>query len=272
VHHLISFVTAPAGRIVIVVLGVVAVFLFGKLVSGIIRRVRDASFESRMKCVERNMLLGFFFVATALLIVTNVEIISLVMSLLLVGVVTMSCSFASTDASSTEWAVALRRVSVLLAAYFLTVGIYSCVHHSRLLYSDDKDAAYTPAGNILGATGGYFEGVVVTPLAAERLRTASEFLTQDSASVYWGPGMEILNRVKRGVSAPALPLWYHLGVTVRDVDARQIIESIEQSGCSAVVVDASWYDQFPKAVQVHFESGWTVERSQSVIVFRRPGR
>jgi hypothetical protein len=120
----------------------------------------------------------------------------------------------------------------------------------------------------------YLRGVALSQQAEGRLAVIDGLVNENrGVPVYWGPGLELMNRIYGGVVSPDLPLWYHIGTTVQQADAPRLIEAIERSGAGLVVADRFAYYNFPIAVQIHLNSTWSVQQRDRIISWKRlPGR
>jgi hypothetical protein len=206
--------------------------------------------------------------AMCLLIVSNVDIESLAMSFSLIGLTAIASSFGNVLDES--WRRLSRFGCGLLAAYFLVVGTVSCIRHSRLLYEPGE---FTGTAVPASDSRRYLHGVELSQEAADRLSVIANVVRKSGgATIYWGPGLELMNRISAGVSDPALPLWWHMNVTIRDSDAPAAIRAIENSRASLMIAEPIRYNEFPEDIRRHFESSWAVEREPLLIVFRRRGR
>jgi hypothetical protein len=199
----------------------------------------------------RLAILSLFWFSSCLLVLTNVEIESLCLCYCLIGVIAMRISGQFSGPKSAK---ALQTSSMLLAVYFLLVGGVSMARHSRIAYrgNDFTSGIPTIAGNPM-----YLRGVVLSQQAGRRLASVNEVVKNNRGiPVYWGPGLEIMNRIYGGVSDPTFPLWYHFQVTVRDEDAPPLINAIKRSNAGLVVADAGWKQEFPGWVVRYLDYSW----------------
>jgi hypothetical protein len=210
-------------------------------------------------------LICLFWGSTCLLVLTNVEIESLCLCFCLVGLVGMRISGQFPGES---WEKMFRASALLLAAYFLLVGSVSLARHSRIVYRGNDFVSGALPNN---ANPAYLRGVVLSRQAAVRLALIEDLMKKNSGvPVYWGPGVEMMNRIYGGVADPALPLWYHLNVTVRDSDAKALIDAIERSPAQLVVADKLWYPEVPAAVQKYLDRFWSLDKNYDpILVYKR---
>jgi len=240
-------------------------FVYGFLAYAAIEEFRREQHPDSRGLIVRLGILLVFWGSTCLLILTNVEIESLCLSFSLVGVIAMRISG---EFSGEKWRKRLATSALILSVYFLLAGGISIARHSRISYRGDVFPGETVPGN-----GGpeYLRGVELSPQAMIRLDSVNALVnTHRNMPVYWGPGLEIMNRIYGGVSAPAFPLWYHLNVTVRDADAPSLIEAIEKSDALLVVADEDWIAEFPASVRDDLDRRWSREpRNGPLLVYRR---
>jgi hypothetical protein len=218
--------------------------------------------------IIRLAILCLFWGSACLLILTNVEIESLCLCYCLIGVVAMRISGQFPGEKCEK---ALQACSIVLAVYFLLVGGVSMARHSRISYrgNDFARAAQPTAGG-----PAYLRGVVLSNQAAVRLAAVDQVVKNNSGiPVYWGPGLEMMNRIHGGVVDPTFPLWYHLHVTVRDVDAQPLIEAIERSSAGLFVADAVWRDEFPDQIKLYLDQSWEKQEQYApLLVYKRRTR
>jgi hypothetical protein len=251
--------------------------LFCLLVYGFIAYTVAAKFLENKKIEKRTDFQGLiirlsiiclFWASTSVLILTNVEIESLCLCYCLVGMVAMRISgLFPVD----KYEKVLQTCSIVLAIYFLVIGGVSMARHSRISYRGNN---FTNASQPTPTGPGYLRGVVLSNQAAVRLAMVEEVLKNDNGiPVYWGPGLELMNRIQAGVVSPRFPLWYHLQVTVRDVDAQPIIDAIERSEAGLVVVDPDWTGELPDNVLPYLNNSWDIqEQSTPLLVYKRKTR
>jgi hypothetical protein len=219
--------------------------------------------------IIRLAILCLFWGSTCLLVLTNVEIESLCLCYCLIGVIAMRIS---SQFSGQKCEKALQTSSMVLAIYFLLVGGVSMARHSRISYHGN-DFAHTTLPAAAGPA--YLRGVVLSHQAAMRLAAVNEVVKDNRGiPVYWGPGLEMMNRIYSGVVDPTFPLWYHIHVSVRDADAQPLIEAIARSGAGLVVADAAeWREGFPDKLKVYLDQSWdTQEQYAPLMVYKRRAR
>ena len=226
--------------------------------------------------VVRLALLCLFWLSTCLLALTNVEIESLTLCYCLVGLIAMR---VSGEFSGHQLQKILRNSSAVLAVYFLLVGGVSVARHSRIAYrgNDFADASLYNAGSTAGTAASnpeFLRGVMLSPQAVMRLTAAGKVVKDNGpASVYWGPGMEIMNEIYGGVTDPAFPLWYHFRVTVRDADAQTLIHAIDRSRADVFVSDPPWLAELPEEVKLYFDESWESQYQYAPLsVYKRRAR
>lgn len=210
-------------------------------------------------------MIGLFWASTCLLVLTNVEIESFCLCFCLIGVVGMQISG---QFPGEKWEKALQNSAILLTTYFLLVGGVSLARHSRISYKRNVFAGDT---RVSDGNPTYLRGVELSRQAALRLASVDDLMKKNTGvPVYWGPGLEIMNRIYGGVVDPVFPLWYHLNVTVRDSDANALIAAIERSDAKLVVADKEWRPELPTEVQQYLDRVWTREGQDSpLLVYRR---
>jgi hypothetical protein len=146
----------------------------------------------------------------------------------------------------------------------------SLARHSRISY-----AANVFPGETIPKDGepAYLRGVELSHEGTTRLADINDLVKKNSGvPVYWGAGLEMMNRIYGGVSDPALPLWYHPNVSVRDSDAPRLIDAIERSDAGLVVIDKLWYVRIPLAVRRYLQREWSLDGHDTpLLVFRRVG-
>jgi hypothetical protein len=212
-----------------------------------------------------------FFGVTCVVISTNTDMQTLTGSYFMIGAtaIAMLCAPLLGDG----FGRLLRRCCAGLAVYFLIFGGICCIRHARLSYLEPAQFDATPP--IAEQLPSYLQGVHLSEISSARLAAIQSAVRQDDSAnpPFWGPGLGLMSRIYGGVSSPAIPLWYHLGVSVYESSAPALIAAIEDSPCSSVICDPAWFAQFPTAVRRHLETNWAEERGPLVVVFhrKRPG-
>lgn len=211
---------------------------------------------------------GIFWASTIFLVLTNSDIESLSLCFSVVGIVAMRISEPS---PGEEWSKALRNSAMFLSVYFLLVGGTSLARHSRVSFVGN-----TFPGQVVRQADGaaYLRGVELSPQAAARLTLINKILSENSgASIYWGPGLELMNRMHPGVTDPAFPLWYQMEVTVHESDGPALSDALERSGAQLFVAERFWYDFkfiLPQGFRDSLARSWTLEdMDDSLVVYRR---
>ena len=213
-------------------------------------------------------LICLFWGSTCLLVLTNMEIESLGLSFCLIGVASM---LLSGQFPGDKWRKAIQSSAIVLVTYFLLVGSVSVARHSRISFLKN---VFT--GQKISNDGelGYFRGVEFSRQAAQGMVLMDEVLLKNKGlAVYWGPGLQMMNRVHGGVNDPAFPLWYQRDITVHDSDTPRLIEAIERSGAELFVADRFWYDFYyvmPDGLSSYLDRTWILEeRDDRLVVFRK---
>jgi hypothetical protein len=243
--------------------------LFCLTVYGLLLYVADKEYRSDQERGSKALIIRvgaicLFWGSTCVLILTNKDIESLCMCFWLVGAIAMGISG---QFPGDKWKNAIQASAIVLAVYFLFVGTVSVTRHSRILYERDSfgENAILKDGEPV-----YLRGVELSQKAARKLAVIDDLVKENrGVPIYWGPGLEMMNRIYGGVADPGLPLWYDFGTSVRDVDAQRLIDSIERSGAGLVVVDRHWYRHFPDALKRHLENTWASEEHSSLLVVYR---
>ncbi len=229
----------------------------------------DARRDFRRLIVQVGFI-SLFWGSTSLLVLTNIEIESLSLSFCLVGVVAMRISG---QFSGDKWEKALQSSAIVLVAYFSLVGSVSVARHSRISF-----LANVFPGETIPKDGepAYFRGVNLSRQAVVEIKLINDVLKKNSGvPVYWGPGLEIMNRVQKGVTNPAFPLWYQRDITVRESDTPRLIGAIEESHAGLFVAGRFWYDfyyVFPEGLHSYLDREWVLEeRDETLVVYRKRG-
>ena len=208
-----------------------------------------------------------FFGVTCVLVSTNKEIQTLTGSYLIIGAaaIGMICAPHLGDG----WLRPLRGVCTGLAVYFLVFGGLCCVRHVRLSFLEPARFGRNPPG--ADQLPPYLHGVQLSEVSAARLAAVADAVRQDHSArpPCWGPGLGLMSRIYGGATGPAIPLWYHIGVSVYSSSAPALIAEIERSGCRLVIADPVWIVHFPAAVRQHLETNWAEERSPLLVVFKK---
>jgi hypothetical protein len=209
-------------------------------------------------------MIALFWGSTTLLVLTNIEIESLCLSFCLIGITGMRIS---REFVGGIWEKALSRSTVVLAIYFLLIGGVSLARHSRLSYRGNVFPGETIPSD---GEPAYLRGVQLSRQAVALLASIVELEKKNNGiPVYWGPGLEMMNRVYGGTVDPALPLWFHNNVTVRDIDSQKLIDAIARSRAGLVVIDRNWVSEIPSDVLLYLNHDWTKERDGTLLVYRR---
>jgi hypothetical protein len=168
---------------------------------------------------------------------------------------------------------ALRNSALTLAIYFLAVGGVSIVRHAR-----DAYAFNTFPRKLIPKDGEstYLRGVELSTQAEARLSRIDDLLQKNNGiSVYWGTGLELMNRIHPGIRDSALPLWYHVKISILETDTPAVTAAIDRTGATLFVADRMVYEYFlfPKSMRRYFAHGWVLEEmDDSLVVYRKkPG-
>lgn len=233
----------------------------------------------------------YVLVASMLLTTTNMEIEILTSSLLLVGLV---CVFSLTGEQLPQSAQTVFKSTILfLGVFFLIAGGSSAFMHSRVRYTETPWSAmmirafhdqrklsalknavpFFETTTISPEFGPYLSGVQVTEPSQKKLSKVAAFMAQthgsaDASDIYWGPGLEILNRVYTNRLQGRLPLWYHLKVTVRDQDVPGIIEELQRSRYQWFVASDSIV-HLPDDLLDYFKNNYERVEKDEIVVYHR---
>lgn len=83
-----------------------------------------------------------------------------------------------------------------------------------------------------------------------------------------GPGLEILNEVYDNPPRVRLPLWFHLGVTVREQDSPRIIAEL-QRGDYEWIVAAKWISEMPQGVRDYINANYDAQGDEDLHFFHK---
>jgi hypothetical protein len=207
--------------------------------------------------------------STCLLVLTNIEIESLCLSFCLVGVLAMQISG---QFPGSKWEKVIQVSSIVLAIYLLLVGGVSLTRHARISLGDWEGIFSRNVVPQEDSRLAYLRGVALSPKATRRLAAIDELIKENrNVPVYWGPGLELMNRIYGGVVSPEFPMWYELGTTTHQADAQRLIDAIELSGAGLVVADRVYSDRFPDGVRRHLDSSWSVEKpGDPLVIWKKP--
>jgi hypothetical protein len=220
-------------------------------------------------------LIGHFF-CSLLLTASNHDIQVLTASYLVVGLIAVYVMFGDSmpDAEIRCFKLAI----LLLSGIFLIAGGASSFKHSRLRFLEsDSDKSHGTASTSSGLSG-YFQSVRFTPTASSRLARINAFMAKNKLAgtpekVYWGPGLEMLNRVYGTCPTGRLPLWYHLHVSVNDDDSPRIIEALEKNHYEWVIYSVYYTKELPEGVRrylhEHFDLTEKDVMDEGLIILQR---
>lgn len=228
-----------------------------------------------MRYLAPIMLLLFFFTGM-LLAATNSETEILTASFLVTGLVAAFIMFqGEMSPLQSFW---FKTSIFLVSAYFFVAGSASAFMHSRVRFGERLSALknavpFYSAESISPTLTRYFSGVQFTEPARSRLTKVVAFMEKNDLNshpqkVYWGPGLEILNRVYGNVPAGGLPLWYHLGVSVKNDDGPRIVEALKHEDFEWIVT-ARWIEQMPAAVRDYLNSDYEKLENDNIVLLHR---
>jgi|HubBroStandDraft_2_1064218.scaffolds.fasta_scaffold78400_1 hypothetical protein len=235
------------------------------LASATVRQYREDEHKDSGGMIIRLGFICLFWVSAILLVVSNVDIESLSLSCCLLGVVAMG---TSGQFSRETLKKSIRNSAILLGSYFLLVGTVSAARHARLSLTGKSFPGYTISKD---GEPPYLRGVQLSHQEIEILADTRKLMDENpGVRVYWGPGLEILNRIYGGVTDPAFPLWYHLNASVKESDSPRINEAIRRSGAGLVVMDKMWLGRVPIGEQKYLEKEWSRDKDDDpLLVYRK---
>jgi hypothetical protein len=234
--------------------------------------------------------LSFFFVASLLLTVTNMDTQTLTSCFLIVGLISGLIILAPQLGS--QQSLTFKFGIFILSAFLCLAGSASAFMHSRIRYGEPswsgamvwamktqkhlsalKTAVpFYEAATIDPQFEPYFRSVQFTEYARGGLEKISAFMATthsgtNAQDIYWGPGLEIMNRVYNNHLKGRLPLWYHLKVTVRDQDAPRIIEEFKRAKYEWFVT-TSYMGNLPDEIKRFLDSDYERTEKDEIIVYR----
>jgi len=218
-------------------------------------------------------LLAGFLLGSMLLTLTNTEIQMLTASFGIAGLVAVFLMF--TPDMSAAQSLGFKYGILLLSAYFFIFGGITAFLHSRVRFWEytwtdnmtqpgerpiDPSAPrralpISAAASISPQLAfGYFQGVRFTGLARSRMEKVAAFVGKNNPEtrrIYWGPGLQILNRVYGDRPVGRFPLWYHFNVTVSDKDSDRIIAELQRDDYEWIVAVGEWFQEMPAEVRAY---------------------
>jgi len=216
------------------------------------------------------------FVASLLVTASNHDIQILTASYLIVGLVAIYLMFNHSMSAAQDRG--FKTAIALLSAIFLITGSASTFKHSRLRFLEsEKDNSHGTAIVDPQLTG-YLQGVRFTKTAADRFVRITSFMQKHNLTgaiekVYWGPGLELMNRVYDTCPMGHLPLWYHLNTSVNDSDSPRIIEALEKNHYEWVLGTMYYMKEFPPGVRKylhdHFDLAEQDAMDDGLIILHR---
>lgn len=182
-----------------------------------------------------------------LLTITNIEIITLTSSGLLVGAVAIAISFGIARRYATQWILGAA------ATLWIVVGGYAAWTGSRVLFgraSTDR----APFVRLVNAPASlrYLEGVrldaglheslLLTAGELERLEAARG----DLAHVLFGPTLEWMERDHPESILRGMPIWYDLGTSLQTTDTPWLIDNLQDKSIEHILVHPDW-ENWPRS-------------------------
>jgi hypothetical protein len=119
----------------------------------------------------------------------------------------------------------------------------------------------------------YFSGVRFTEVTRDRMERIVKFMDENHLTgradrVLWGPGLEILNEVYDNPPRVRLPLWFHLGVTVREEDSPRIIAELQRGGYEWIVA-TKWISEMPVGVRDYINANYDAQGDEDLHFFHK---
>lgn len=225
------------------------------------------------------ILLAVLLLGAMMLSLTNSETQMLTSSFVVAGLVAVFLMFAP-DMSAIQ-DLGFKFGIFLLSAYFFIAGSASAFMHSRVryfehswsdtvlqtIYKTKKLSALKNAVPFYEASdvspqlaSGYFQGVRFTGLSHTLMDKVVAFVSKNNMDgkpqrIYWGPGLQILNRVYGDLPRGRLPLWYHFQVSVRDKDSPEIIDELKKDNYEWIIANV-WIREMPGAVRNYITNNY----------------
>jgi hypothetical protein len=222
------------------------------------------------------ILLAGLFISSLLLTASNTEIQVLTASYLIVGLIAIYVMFADLMAPTQNRCF---RVAIgLLCAFFLIVGGATSFKHSRLRFLESRTYISHGKASVSPGLSGYFEGVRFTKTAWAKVTCINKFvekfhLAGAPGKIYWGPGLEIFNRVYDVSPTGRLPLWYHKKVSVNESDGPRIVEALNQNNFEWFIASSDFIWEMPNAAELYMHQEFALEEDDSaacgIIILRR---
>jgi hypothetical protein len=236
--------------------------------------------------------LASFLLASMALTVSNVETQMLTSAFMLIGLSAVFVMFRSElcGVAGGEFKAGI----FLLAAFYFIAGSESAFMHSRIYYGQPALTQTQPGSaqeleraqgltydqipvydgsSISPKLAGYFSGVRFTEIGRARLRKIFSFIEANHLdgrlqNVYWGPGLEILNRLEGNIPKGRFPLWYHGGATLRAADGPPLLREFKRSNYEWVIsTDA--ISEMPQEVHDYIFSNYDRSGDEDILFFHR---
>jgi hypothetical protein len=237
------------------------------------------------------ILLAGFMLGSLLLTISNLETEIVTSVFLVTGMVATHFMFAPRLSRAQLRGFELC-AAVLCVLFCLYSGI-AAVFHSRVRYGEASWTVnvrramtrepfleavklrfpFYDAAAISPQLKPYFDGVRFTEVTRQRMERITAFMDTNhlagrTDTVLWGPGLEILNEVYGNPPRVRLPLWFHLGVTVREQDSPRIIAEL-QRGDYEWIVAARWMNEMPKGVIAYINTNYDAQGDEDLHFFHK---
>ncbi len=217
---------------------------------------------------------AYFFVTGCLLIVTNSETILLNSAYFVVGLVCLGLIYGERIGAWAKYY--FHGAALSLALVMLVAAVIAIWHFSRINYGrEDITVRWTPGRKIDPSAEQFFGKVRFSPRAASLLsdvfRVLDHYgLRSKPETIYWGPGIELMNQLNGSSQVPGLPVCWGRGVYARDSDAPRIIETLRNSPYQWIIMSKTWSIHLPLPVFTYLEEAYELERNnENIIVYRR---
>ncbi|HEV2842498.1 MAG TPA: hypothetical protein VGW39_14340 [Chthoniobacterales bacterium] len=217
---------------------------------------------------------AYFFVTGCLLIVTNSETILLNSAYFVVGLVCLGLIYGERIGAWAKYY--FQGAALSLALVMLVAAVVAIRHFSRINYGKENTAVRWTAARKIDPSAEQFFGKVsfsprATSLLSEVFRVLDRYQLRDKPeTIYWGPGIELMNQLNGHSQVPGLPVCWGRGVYARESDAPRIIEALRASPYQWIIMSKMWSVHLPVAVFTYLEAAYEVERNnENIIVYRR---
>lgn len=217
---------------------------------------------------------GYYLLGGSLLVLLNSETLILNAAYFVVGLTCMSLVYGGRIGA---WArFYFNGAALSLALVMLIAGVVALWNFSRINYGrEDIAARWVPAGEVDPSAGQFFGPLQFSPrtaaLLSELFAVVDRYeLRANHRSVYWGPGLELMNQLNGPSQVPGLPLAYARNLSVRDSDSPRIIERLRAAPYQWIIMNQMWSIHFPAPVLAYVQEAYELEQSdQYLIVYRR---